>query len=230
MLTASFKALSAQINALSAISCKAESMSKPFLPRTNPPPEGVREQKRVDTHQRIVDVALNAFLTHGYAATTLDAIAAEAGISRRTFFSYFKSKDDIVISVMADGWASLFAELLKTSPDVPPLDAVCAVMTQQMSSYTSDEMTALDQLMRSSESLLARKQSFYAEQEQALFATLCEVWRQPERQLALRMVAILSIGALKLTTQTWGTHSGDKRSMAQLFRDALASLKTELAD
>jgi len=205
-------------------------MSKPFFPSSPSSAQGLREQKRVDTHQRIVDAALNLFLADGYAATTLDAIAAEAGISRRTFFSYFKSKDDIVISVMADGWNSLYAELLKTSPDVPPLQAVCEVMTAQMSRYNSDETTALDHLMRSSESLLARKQSFYAEQEHALFATLCQVWRQPERQLALRMVAILSIGALRLTTQSWGEQGGDKKPMAQLFREALASLKNELAE
>jgi hypothetical protein len=82
--------------------------------------------------------------------------------------------------------------------------------------------------MRSSESLLSRKQSFYAQQEQALFATLCEVWRQPERQMALRMVAILSIGAMKLTTQLWGIQTGRKTSMAEMFNDALISLKAEL--
>lgn len=203
-------------------------MSKPSLPSSRTPAQGLREQKRRDTHQRIVDAALSLFLANGYEATTLDAIAANAGISRRTFFSYFKSKDDIVMSVMDAGWASMCANLLKTSPDVQPLDAVRDVMTKEMSRYTTEEMTSLDNLMRSSESLLARKQIFYAEQEQALFATLCEVWRQPERQVALRMVAIISIGAMKLTTQAWGNQSGQKKPMADMFREALASLKSEL--
>lgn len=203
-------------------------MSKRFFTPPFPAADGLRAHKRVETHQRIVDAALRLFLANGYVATTLDAIASEAGISRRTFFSYFKSKDDIVISVMRDGWASLFAELLKTSPDVPPLEAVCDVIARQLARYTTDETAALDELMRSSESLLARKQSFYAEQEQALFDVLCEVWRQPERQMGLRMVAILCIGALKLTTQTWGNQHGGKQPMAQMFREAVASLKTEL--
>lgn len=203
-------------------------MSKSSLPGSNPPVEGRREQKRRETHRRIVDAALGLFLANGYEATTLDAIATEAGISRRTFFSYFKSKDDIVMSVLEASWTSMFTDLLKTSPDAQPLDAVREVMTKQMSRYTTEEMTSLDNLMRSSESLLSRKQSFYAEQEQALFATLCEVWRQPERQMALRMVAILSIGAMKLTTQLWGIQAGRKTPMAEMFSDALISLKDEL--
>ncbi|WP_252270826.1 TetR/AcrR family transcriptional regulator [Pseudomonas subflava] len=203
-------------------------MSKPSLPSGRTPAEGVREQKRRETHQRIVDAALSLFLANGYQATTLDAIAAKAGISRRTFFSYFKSKDDIVMSVMDAGWASMCADLLKTSPDEQPLDAVRDVMAKQMSRYTTEEMTSLDNLMRSSESLLARKQIFYAEQEQALFATLCEVWRQPERQVALRMVAIICIGAMKLTTQAWGNQSRQRKPMADIFCEALASLKSEV--
>ncbi|HWV10945.1 MAG TPA: helix-turn-helix domain-containing protein [Pseudomonas sp.] len=203
-------------------------MSKAPVRPSAAPAEGLREKKRRETHQRIVDAALGLFLANGYNATTLDAIADQAGISRRTFFSYFKSKDDIVLSAMKDSWAEMYADLLKTSPDVQPLDAVRTVMTQQMSAYTTEEMTAIDDLMRSSESLMARKQSFYAEQEQALFATLCEVWRQPERQMALRMVAILSIGAMKMTTQTWGNQVGNRKPMAQIFAEALASLKSEL--
>ncbi|WJN61676.1 TetR/AcrR family transcriptional regulator [Pseudomonas sp. SO81] len=203
-------------------------MSKPSRSSGHPPAEGLREQKRRETHQRIVDTALSLFLANGYEATTLDAIAAEAGISRRTFFAYFKSKDDILMSFMDAGWASMCADLLKTSPDVQPLHAVRDVMAKQISSYTTEEMTSLDNLMRSSESLLARKQIFYAEQEQALFATLCEVWRQPERQVALRMVAIVCIGAMKLTTQAWGNQSGHKKPMAEMFCEALASLKPEL--
>jgi mycofactocin system transcriptional regulator len=41
-------------------------------------------------------VALDLFLRNGFAETTLDDIAAAAGIARRTFFGYFSSKNDVV--------------------------------------------------------------------------------------------------------------------------------------
>jgi AcrR family transcriptional regulator len=203
-------------------------MSRTAHPAGDGAAEGVRERKRRETHQRITEAGLKLFLSRGFAATTLDDIASEAGISRRTFFSYFKSKDDIILSMQDAAWAAMYADILKASPDVAPIDAVRDVMVKHMSRYTTEEMTELDALMRSSETLASRKQAFYAEQEQALFVTLCEVWRQPERRTALRMVAIVSIGAIKLTTQTWNDQQGVKRSVARLLHDAFESLRSEL--
>ncbi|MFF5010942.1 TetR family transcriptional regulator [Streptomyces phaeochromogenes] len=58
--------------------------------------EGLRERKRRETRQRITHVGMRLFLTNGFDATTLDMIAAAADVSRRTFFSYFDSKDDVL--------------------------------------------------------------------------------------------------------------------------------------
>jgi AcrR family transcriptional regulator len=198
------------------------------LPRGSAPAEGLRERKHRETRQRIAEAGQRLFLANGYEGTTLDAIAAEAGISRRTFFSYFKSKDDISLFWQEADSASLHADLLKTSPDIPPLDAVRDVIVKHIARYTTEQMTAVDNLMRSSESLLARKQTYYAEQEQALFNTLCQVWRQPERRPALRMVALVAIGAMRLALQAWREQTGQRKPVAKFLRDAFDSLKSEL--
>lgn len=192
------------------------------------PTEGLRERKRRQTQQRIAEVGQRLFLTKGYDSTTLDAIAAEAGISRRTFFSYFKSKDDIIFFWLDTDMVSLIASLLKVSPDVPPLDAVRDVMIKHIARYTTEQMIAVDNLMLSSESLLARKQAHYAQQEQALFNALCEVWRQPERRASLRMVAMVSIGAMKIALQAWRQQTGQRKPAARFLRDAFDSLKSVL--
>jgi hypothetical protein len=41
---------------------------------------------------------LKLFVANGYEATTLEAVAAAAGISRRTFFHYFKSKEELLLA------------------------------------------------------------------------------------------------------------------------------------
>lgn len=200
-----------------------------MLPRTGTAPaEGLRERKRRQTQQRIAEVGQRLFLAQGYDGTTLDAIATEAGISRRSFFSYFKSKDDVILFWMDAGSAALIADLLKTSPDVPPLDAVRDVMLKHIASNTTEQMTAIDNLMLSSESLIARKQAYYAEQEQMLFKALCEVWRQPERRPGLRMVAMVSIGAMRVALQAWREQSGKRKPAARFLRDAFEMLKSEL--
>lgn len=191
------------------------------------PPEGVRERKQRETRRRIAETGLQLFLLNGYEATTLDAIAAEAGISRRTFFSYFKSKDDIVLAWQESAWDAILADLLGVSPDEDPLDAVRDTLLKHAGQYESDRMIALDRVMRASEALMARKQSAYVAQEEALHAALCEVWRQPQRRDALRIVAMVSIGAMRLAIEAWGRQGGG-RPATRFLEEAFAILRAEI--
>jgi len=50
----------------------------------------------VTSRAELEQIALELFLRNGFAETTLDDIAAVAGIARRTFFGYFSSKNDVV--------------------------------------------------------------------------------------------------------------------------------------
>lgn len=193
-----------------------------------PTDEGLRERKRRETRLRIAEVAQRLFLAQGYEGTTLDAIAAQAGISRRAFFSHFKSKDEIIVFWQAADSARLVADLRKAAPDQAPLDAVRDVMVKHIARYTTEQMTALDNLMRSSDALLARKQAFYAQQEVVVFDALCEVWRQPERRAALRIVAMVSIGAMRLALQSWREQAGPRKPAARFLREAFDTLKTEI--
>lgn len=194
----------------------------------SPALEGVRERKRRETRQRIAEVALRLFLAQGYDGTTLDVIAEEAGISRRTFFSYFKSKDDIIMFGLEADWASMIDDLLKTSPDVAPINAIRDLMVRRIERHNTAQMQAIDKLMLSSESLLARKQSFYIKQEQLLFSALCEVWRQPERRPALRMLAMMSIGAMRIALQAWRESSDPNKTVSSFILDAFNCVRTEL--
>jgi len=187
--------------------------------------EGLRERKRRETRQRIAETALRLFLANGYENTTLDTIAAAAGISRRTFFSYFKSKEDILFVWQSEGWRAVWEDLLTVSPDENPLDAVRDVFIRHLAHYANDEMRRIDRLLRSSESLRARKQAAYEEYEQALFTTLCAVWRQPQRRPALRMVAMACVGVVRLSLEVWSQQETTNRSIADVLQEAFANLK-----
>jgi len=187
--------------------------------------EGLRERKRRETRQRIAETGLRLFLANGYENTTLDTIAAEAGISRRTFFAYFKSKEDILFVWQANGWRAVWEDLLAVSPDENPLDAVRDTFVRHLAHYANDEMRAIDRLLRSSESLRARKQAAYEDQEQALFVTLCEVWRQPQRRPALRMIAMACVGVVRLSLEVWSQQETTNRSIADVLQEGFASLK-----
>lgn len=191
------------------------------------PRESLRERKQRETKQRIAHAGLELFLADGFEATTLDAIAEAAGISRRTFFSHFKSKDEILLEYLAQGWDAVLQEILEVSPDEAPLDAVRDTLARHISAYETDEMVAIDRVMRASETLSGRKQAGYAMQEQALYETLCQVWRQPQRRPGLRVVAMVSIGAVRLALDAW-TAQGCERPLAEHLEEAFGALATEI--
>lgn len=190
-------------------------------------PLGLRDRKRQDTTRRITDAALALFLAKGLDAVTVEEIAEAAGISRRSFFHYFPSKDDILLSLQS-GLGQMLAEgLERQPPDQRPLAALRAVMLHLAARYPAEETMALDRLMRSSPSVMARKQASYVEHERVVFAALCRKWPEPGRVAALRMVAMLAIGALRLSLETLGRENG-KRPLPVILTEAFEALETGL--
>jgi AcrR family transcriptional regulator len=59
---------------------------------------GHRERKKQRTREAIARAAIELFVEQGYDATTLAGIAEAAGVSTRTIFAYFPSKEDILFS------------------------------------------------------------------------------------------------------------------------------------
>src|SRR5881275_2025178 len=67
---------------------------------------------------------MRLFTDRGFDATTVDDIAAAAGIGRRTFFRYFASKNDVVWGRFTEGLADLRAVLAAGPHDRPVADAL----------------------------------------------------------------------------------------------------------
>jgi AcrR family transcriptional regulator len=195
--------------------------------KTNLSGEGLRERKRRETLKRITDAAICLFIEKGYEATTLGEIAAAADISRRTFFYYFKSKDDILLSLQS-GMGDMLAAALRDGPqDLRPIDAVHDAVVKVCAPFPAEDMIAIDRLMRASEAVQARKQASYIQHERTLFAALRERWPEPERETALRLVAMLSIGAVRLSLDALSREDG-KRPLVELLDEAFNALKAEI--
>ena len=63
-----------------------------------PVPQSASERKRAE----ITRAALELFLRDGYERTSVDAIAAEAGVSKRTVYNHFGDKENLFLSVVQD--------------------------------------------------------------------------------------------------------------------------------
>lgn len=62
-------------------------------------PIGLRERQRLEVTAAIHDAAAELLLDNGWTATTTDMIAAKAGISSRTFFNHFATKEDAALGL-----------------------------------------------------------------------------------------------------------------------------------
>ncbi len=193
----------------------------------DPPAQGLRERKRRETLQRITDAGIGLFIEKGYEAATVDEIAARAGISRRTFFYYFKSKDEILLSAQAGMGEMIVAALRNGPPGRRPLEAIRDAVIEVCGPFPTDEMVALDRLMRASPAVQARKQASYVEHEQTLYAALRELWPAPEREMGQHLLAMLAIGAMRLAFDTL-SREGGKRPIAELLREAFDALQAEI--
>src|SRR5215475_4837839 len=89
--------------------------------------EGVRrsEKSRVQnrrgdsSRQRIVEAARAHFFSHGFRSVTMDDLAAELGISKKTLYAYFPGKLDLLEAVLADKFQGVEAMLKQVTRAQP---------------------------------------------------------------------------------------------------------------
>ncbi|WP_420116296.1 helix-turn-helix domain-containing protein, partial [Micromonospora sp.] len=80
---------------------------------------------RPDARERLRQAALELFAEQGFAATTVPAITARAGLTTRTFFRHFADKREVLFADEAE--ISAFAtELMATAPTDEPLTFIVA--------------------------------------------------------------------------------------------------------
>ncbi len=124
------------------------------------PPVPIRERTRRLVQTELTSVAQDLFVAQGYDGTTVDQIAAAAGMSKRTFFRYFPSKDDLVIGKY-DLFADRMAEALDERPaDEPVWESLRRVFDITLDYVQDDHQRArnetMDEIVRSTPQLYAR--------------------------------------------------------------------------
>jgi AcrR family transcriptional regulator len=92
-------------------------------------PPTLAERKRKLVRDELAEVAMKLFAANGFDATTIEAIADAAGVSRRTFFRYFEAKEDVIIEFLDELGVRLSADLAARPADEPPRVAIRAALS-----------------------------------------------------------------------------------------------------
>jgi AcrR family transcriptional regulator len=91
-----------------------------------------RARRRVDTRQRLYEAAVDLIAERGYAATTVDDIAERAGVAKGTVYYNFASKNVLFEELLRHGIGLLTVRFREVSADLPPRDAVAALIRAQL--------------------------------------------------------------------------------------------------
>jgi AcrR family transcriptional regulator len=89
-------------------------------PRTKEQYEKIRESSRTE----ILDAALKLFAQNGFHATSISQIAEKAGISKGLMYNYFKSKDDLLRTIIDDGFKKLGFLMAEINTETDPRKAL----------------------------------------------------------------------------------------------------------
>ncbi len=93
--------------------------------------------QRLQVRRRLAAAAMELFASKGYEATTVDEIAATAGVARRTFFRHFRSKEEAIFPDHDDTLVRVEAVLAAAPAREHPIDTVCRGIKQVMRMYAA---------------------------------------------------------------------------------------------
>lgn len=91
-----------------------------------------RTRRREDTRQRLFVAAVDLIAEQGFSATTVDDIAARAGVAKGTVYYNFESKTVLFEELLRHGIGLLTAEFRAAVDGLPPLEALGALVRAQL--------------------------------------------------------------------------------------------------
>ena len=139
-------------------------------------PSPLQEKKRRLVRQEIEHAAWLLFAARGYEAATVDDVARGAGVSRRTFFRYFSSKEDVVVGTSDALAEDVLAGLAQRPRREPPLVAIHRALRPVLVSRLedADEARAIIRLLRESRTLRRAMLERHARMEERLAVLIAE--------------------------------------------------------
>jgi AcrR family transcriptional regulator len=106
----------------------------------------LRERKKARTRAAMQSHAMRLFKEQGYAATTVEQIAAAADVSPSTFFRYFPTKEDVVLFDATD--PEMFAAFEAQPPEVTVIDALRSAFREVWGNLTPIELAREEERQR----------------------------------------------------------------------------------
>ena len=194
-------------------------------------PTGVRARKKHATSVALREAALELFLEHSYSGTTVEQIANRAGVSPRTFFRYYATKDDVMFG-QHEADKQALREFLNERPDEPLRSTMAAVgeFLAARDEEQPEQVRMLVALRSAAPQIMHRYMTFHEELVKVVadhVAKRLNVDRT--RDLRPAMVGGVTVRAWLAATEVW-VSNGVEGKLTPLVADALAMIRAEQAE
>jgi AcrR family transcriptional regulator len=180
---------------------------------------GLAHRKRLLVRDELAEAALKLLAFQGFEETTIDQIVAAAGVSRRTFFRYFQSKEDVIVESLGE-----IGEELRAALDARPAGEAPATAVRQAFSVFVDELCAespekelrLTRLILHTPALAARYLERQMEWKAAMAVSLAGRMGAAEHDLRPAVIAGVAFAALDAALHAWIDGYGERHLGALL--------------
>jgi AcrR family transcriptional regulator len=186
---------------------------------------GLRVRTRQAVRAQLAELAMGMFFERGYDETTVDEIAAAAGMSRRSFFRYFPSKEDVVFGEAEEAAERVAAEIRDHPGGVSPWECLHAVLRREHERIHDVQRTLSElRLIESSPALRARLSVKREEMRASIQRALREREAGELDEFTADLLVSAAGAALEAVDRAW-LRSGGKADRGQLVDQAFALLK-----
>jgi AcrR family transcriptional regulator len=165
----------------------------------------LRERNKARARADIADAALRLFFDRGFEGVTVDEIVSAAGVSRRTFFRYFDTKEDALLADYPELNARLSQALDATEPD-SAMDGIRAGLHGMADWYIerSDAVLARSKVIRdTSMNVAARNLEFLTQWERGVAHAVANQVGADAGDLLPRTAAAMIVGAFRAALTQW---------------------------
>ncbi|GAA0928086.1 TetR/AcrR family transcriptional regulator [Pseudonocardia zijingensis] len=191
----------------------------------------LRERKKLRTRQALVDTALRRFTEQGFDATTLDDLCAEVEVSKRTFFRYFTSKEDVAMAPIHDMWEAFLVVLEadeRTDGTLLELlaDAMLAAVVAMPDDGWTERLELTRHLAAVTPSMNAHGLQFCHRTTRTAIDLLRERYGFAENDLRVRLAVDLGVAAQHCALEQWVFRPGPagRDDLLARLREAYAAI------
>jgi AcrR family transcriptional regulator len=184
------------------------------------------ERKRQLVRQEIARAAWLLFAERGYEDTTVEAIARAAGVSRRSFFRYFSSKEDVVVGTSDALAEDVLAAFARRPKHEPPLVAIERALRPAIETRLADaaESRAIISLLRESRTLRRALLERHARLEERLAVLIAvRTGADPRRDPTPALLAFLARALMDTAFNVW--YDQRPRSVRAMIDDLFRRLR-----